>query len=331
MAPSPVDTRTATVVYPAANLVFFTVAPAGKGACGYLIAAKVSEPTAPKCVSVVPCAERILALAIDPAARRLYAADGRSVLAFAYSAAGVLTPAGSVTVSEDFVRGPQGLAVAGDGRLIAACGASGLYAVDVQGGTATPLDGGSALKRIFVANVASDGRKLYLACDAAGFATAELAESGTRLSRVKFTPVPAGNITALAAHGNDLFAAAGIDILYVCREGGNPSAAVRGGRFANYYSAFGLGVALAGDDVVAVADGEGGLLLYAATARDARGAPAYLGELPPASRGGPFAFGSSLAAVPGRVYLNDPGAGLRVIDISDPAHVRPISCLKPVR
>ena len=330
MAPSPVDTRTATVVYPAANLVFFTVAPAGKGACGYLIAAKVSEPTAPKCVSVVPCAERILALAIDPAARRLYAADGRSVLAFAYSAAGVLTPAGSVTVSEDFVRGPQGLAVAGDGRLIAACGASGLYAVDVQGGTATPLDGGSALKRIFVANVASDGRKLYLACDAAGFATAELAESGTKLSRVKLTPVPAGNITALAVRGKDIFAAAGLEILYACREVGTPSAAVRGGRFANYFSAFGLGVALAGE-VVAVADGEGGMLLYDATARDAHGAPAYLGELPHASGGGPFAFGSSLAAVPGRVYLNDPGAGLRIIDISDPANVRLLACLKPVK
>ena len=330
-APAPADDRTATVVDPAANLVFFTVAPAGKGSCGYVVAADVSQPAAPRMISAAPFAGRPFALAIDTETRFLYAADGRSVLAFAYSAAGVLTPAGRVAVSEDFVRGPQGLAVAGGGMLVAACGAAGLYAVDVRGGNATPLDGGPELKRLFVADVLADGRKLHLACDAAGFATAELAESGTRLSRVKLTPVPAGNITALAAHGNDLFAAAGLDILYVCRKGGNPSAAVRGGRFANYFSAFGLGVALAGDDVVAVADGEGGLLLYAATARDARGAPAYLGELPPASRGGPFAFGSSLAAVPGRVYLNDPGAGLRVIDISDPAHVRPISCLKPVR
>lgn len=329
--PAPANDRTATVVDPGANLVFFTVAPAGKGACGYLIAADVSEPTAPKSVSAVPCAGRLLALAVDPAARRLYAADGHTVLAIDYRATGQLTPAGSVKVSEDFVRGPQGLAVTGDGRLVAACGAAGLYAVDVKGGTATPIDGGSKLKGLFVANVFADGRKLYLACDAAGFATAELAERGTRLARVKLTPVPAGNITALAARGNDIFAAAGLDVLYACREGDAPSAAVRGGRFANYFSAFGLGVALAGDDVVAVADGEGGLLLYAATARDARGAPAYLGELPPASGGGPFAFGSSLAAVPGRVYLNDPGAGLRIIDIADPAHVRLLSCLQPER
>ena len=92
-----------------------------------------------------------------------------------------------------------------------------------------------------------------------------------------------------------------------------------------------MDVVLAGDEVAAVADGEGGLLLYSAVARDARGAPAYLGELPPAKGGGPFAFGSSLAAVPGWVYLNDPGAGLRVIDISDPAHARPVACLRPAR
>ena len=75
---------------------------------------------------------------------------------------------------------------------------------------------------------------------------------------------------------------------------------------------------------------DGDLVRYA-TARDAHGAPAYLGELPHASGGGPFAFGSSLAAVPGRVYLNDPGAGLRIIDISDPANVRLLACLKPVK
>ena len=229
------------------------------------------------------------------------------------------------------MRGPQGLAVVGGGVLVAACGAAGLYTVDVRNGTATPLDGGMELKRLFVADVVAEGRKLYLACDAAGLATAELAAGGAKLSRVKLTPVPAGNVTALAAHGGAVFAAAGLDILYVCREGGSPSAAVRGGRFANYFSAFGLDVALAGDQVVAVADGEGGLLLYSAVARDARGAPVFLGELPPARGGGPFAFGSSLAAVPGRVYLNDPGAGLRIIDLSDPAQARPVSCLRPVR
>ena len=330
-APAPVDDRTATVVDPVANLVFFTVAPAGKGTCGFVVAADVSQPAAPKLMGAVPCAGRPFALAIDTASRLLYAADGRSVLAFTYSAAGVLTPAGRVGVSEDFVRGPQGLAVVGGGVLVAACGAAGLYTVDVRNGTATPLDGGMELKRLFVADVVAEGRKLYLACDAAGLATAELAAGGAKLSRVKLTPVPAGNVTALAAHGGAVFAAAGLDMLYVCREGGSPSAAVRGGRFANYFSAFGLDVALAGDQVVAVADGEGGLLLYSAVARDARGAPVFLGELPPARGGGPFAFGSSLAAVPGRVYLNDPGAGLRIIDLSDPAQARPVSCLRPVR
>lgn len=330
-APAPVDDRSATVVDPSANLVFFTVAPAGKETCGYVVAADVSRPPEPKMTSAAPCAGRPFALAVDTQSKILYAADGRSVHAFAYSTAGVLTPAGRVAVGEDFVSGPQGLAVAGGGVLVAACGTAGLFAVDVGGGTAVPLDGGTKLRRLFVADVAAEGRKLYLACDAAGFATAEFAEGGRALSRVKLTPVPAGNVTALAAHGGEIFAAAGLDILYVCREGGTPSAAVRGGRFANYFSAFGLDVVLAGDEVAAVADGEGGLLLYSAVARDARGAPAFLGELPPAKGGGPFAFGSSLAAVPGWVYLNDPGAGLRVIDISDPAHARPVACLRPAR
>ena len=86
-------------------------------------------------------------------------------------------------------------------------------------------------------------------------------------------------------------------------------------------------IALLFAPVLALASGVpfNGMFLYVLAA------PAFLGELPTARGGGPFAFGSSLAAVPGWVYLNDPGAGLRVIDISDPAHARPVACLRPAR
>ena len=73
------------------------------------------------------------------------------------------------------------------------------------------------------------------------------------------------------------------------------------------------------------------LLLYSATETDGEGAPRLLGELPPGRTGSPAVFGSSLAAIPGLVFLNDPGAGLRVVDVSNPARPRQIARLRPTQ
>ena len=293
------------------------------------MAADISAPAAPRPLAAVALPSRVLSLAVDPPRRLLAAADGRAALLFRYGDDGALAPVRDIPLSDDPLRGPQGLAFAADGTLFAACGLDGLRTLSPATGRALPVSGEWAFNDLFAAGIAVEGDDLLVAFGHAGLAEARLSPTGAdaqrALSRCLLTPVPGGDVTAAIRAEGTLFASAGLVPLFAR---GRPA---RGGSFHNYFSAYALGLAATGDGSVAVADGEGMLLLYSATETDGEGAPRLLGELPRGSGGSPFAFGSSLAAIPGFVFLNDPGAGLRVVDVSIPARPRQIARLRPVQ
>ena len=326
--PSPPNERTATVLDAARGIAFFSVPPARQKAAA-IVAADISAPAAPRPLAAVALPSRILSLAVDPPRRLLAAADGRAARLFRYGDDGALTPVRDIPLSDDPLHGPQGLSFAADGTLFAACGLAGFCTLSPATGRRQPVLGDRTLVGLFAANIAVEGDDLLIAYGHAGLAEARLrpasADAQRSLSRCFLTPVPGGDVTAAIRAGGAIFASAGLVPLF---SRGRPA---RGGSFHNYFSAYALDLAATGDGTVAVADGEGMLLLYSATETDNEGAPRLLGELPPGSGGYPFAFGSSLAAIPGFVFLNDPGAGLRIIDVSNPARPRQIARLRPVQ
>ncbi len=325
--PLPPSERTATVLDPAHGIVFFTVPPE-RDKPAALVAASVAEPAAPRPLAALALPERILALAVDPPHRLLAAANGRDVQLFRYDDGGALAPVRDIPLSDDPLRGPQGLSFAADGTLFAACGLDGLRTISPATGRVQQVLGDRAFDGLFAANIAAEGDDLLIAYGHAGLVEASLkpasADAQRALSRCLLTPVPGGDVTAAIRADGTLFASAGIAPLYARGK------AAKGGRFHNYFSAYGLDLAATGDGVIAVADGEGMLLLYSASETDESGAPLLLGELPPGASGSPSVFGSSLAARPGVVFLNDPRAGLLVIDVSNPARPRQVARLRPV-
>ena len=326
--PSPPSERTATVLDAARGIAFFTVPPARQKAAA-IVAADISAPAAPRPLAAVALTSRILSLAVDPPRRLLAAADGRAARLFRYGGDGALAPVRDIPLSDDPLRGPQGLAFAADGTLFAACGLDGLRTLSPATGQVRPVSGDWAFDGLFAAGLTVEGDDLLVAFGHAGLAELHLHPAGTdaqrALSRCLLTPVPGGDVTAAIRAEGTLFVSAGLVPLFA------RGRTACGGSFHNYFSAYALDLADAGDGTLAVADGEGMLLLYSATETDGEGAPRLLGELPPGRTGSPAVFGSSLAAIPGLVFLNDPGAGLRVVDVSNPARPRQIARLRPTQ
>ena len=326
--PFPPSERTATVLDAGRGIVFFTIPPARQKAAA-IVAADIAAPASPRSLAAVALPSRVLSLAVDPPRRLLAAADGRGARLFRYGDDGALTLVHDIPLSDDPLRGPQGLAFAADSTLFAACGLAGLRTISSATGRVQHILGDEALDGLFAANIAVEGDDLLIACGHAGLAEARLRHTGVDaqrgLSRCLFTPVPGGDVTAAIRVEGEIFASAGLIPLFA------KGRVAHGGNFQNYFSAYSLDLAATGDDTVAVADGEGMLILYSATETDAEGAPLLLGELPSGSGGSPFAFGSSLAAMPGVVFLNDPNAGLRIIDVSNVTRPRQIARLRPVQ
>ena len=289
----------------------------------FLVSVDVSDPAQPALRDRLALEGFPQDLAIDGS--RAYVVNGRDLLVVDIADPAVLRLIHSLRIDDDPLRGPQGIALAGNTAWLA-CRRGGIRAVDLTDPAAPRIAGALELPA-FVRGVTVDGERLYAAADTLGVYSVDIATPAEpRL--LHHTPAPAGCVGRIRLHDGYAYLAAG-NILAATLSLADPArpqwlgATAERGVMSPFYGGYAHDLAVVEDTVAAhngrrtlivAADGESGLIVADMTRPDT---PRFLGAVLGEGLGGAY-IATGLAVAGNMVYLVDQSFGLRLVDITRP-------------
>lgn len=302
--------------------------PAGAGKSDRaLLAVDVRDPAAPRLRDRLTVDGFPQGLAVH--GDRAYVVNGRDLLVVDITDGGTLALRARLRIAADPVRGPQGIAVAGE-TVWLACRSGGIKAVDVSD-PGEPRITGAADVDGFVRDVAVADHLLYAAADTRGIFVFDI-ETPSAPRKITRLPMPRGGAGRLRIMDRGAYIAGGNVLLGSlslenARQpewiGATEDRHVFTPYFGSYACDLDVGNVECPDTgnrftVAVVADAEGGLIV-SDISRPER--PAYLGALK-GGDGPDIATGVVLRDT--LAYVSDESHGLRVVDISRPHAPQPL-------
>ncbi len=293
----------------------------------HLISIDVSDPSAPRLLDRLETDGFPMDVALR--ASRAYVVNGRDLLTVDISDPSAMQRRHSLRISDDPMRGPQGIVV--DGKVAwLACRRGGIQAIDVTDPD-SPKALGGADAPAFLRGLAIRNDRLYAAADTRGVFVFDVSDPAAP-ALLHRMPAPEGCIGRIQRHGENAFLAGG-NTLVAGLSLANPDrpewmgATQDRGLMSPFYGSYAHNLAIqtricsetqADLSLAVVADGESGLVLADVSRPEA---PRFLGAVLSQGLGGAY-VATGLALKDNTVFLIDQFYGLRVIDISD--HTNPI-------
>jgi len=306
----------------------------------WLLEFDISMPAKPKLLSKAEVSGFALDMAIS--GNELHLVNGLELLVFDISKPGGIRLRSRLAMASDPFHGPQGVAVRGD-TVYLACRRSGVKIV-VVGKPDAPRIVGACPIDAFVGNVSIHQDRLFASAEARGVYVLDVTSSAQpRL--VQHVPLSSGCAGRMCHSADTIYLAGGSEAIICAVDKGNDGLHLLGntqnrGILSPFYGKYSFqtacfGSADAGRDLakrhVAVADGECGLVVMDVGDPSS---PRFHGALMEGvGLGSPY-FVTSLCVKGTFVYLNDNHYGVRVADLSDPAHPALVGVgvdLKPIR